>query len=327
MTRFFNTAGPCRPEKHYMLPAEARAGDLHPLIEDEACFVVHAPRQSGKTTSFHHFARTLTGEGRYAAVLASCETGRTARNDVGSGVNAVIRAISHETAIALPQDLQPPPPEEVATIEPEMRLLVYLARWCENCPRPVVLFLDEIDALFGNTLLSLLHQLRAGYRNRPQHFPQAMSLIGLRDVRDYRIHDPAQPDNVAQTMELFGTSSPFNIKVESLTLPNFTAAEVAELYEQHTQETGQAFCDEAKQLAWGLTRGQPWLCNALARQVVRYEVPDRKTTISAEAVEAAKEALILRRDTRAVPPRRDSHLDSLIDRLREGALPRTARPG
>jgi predicted HTH domain antitoxin len=173
-----------------------------------------------------------------------------------------------------------------------------------------VLFLDEIDALFDNLLISVLHQLRTGYADRPGKFPQSVALVGLRDVRDYR--RPVRPE-----VQSFGTSSPFNIKVESLTLPNFTADEVAELYGQHTTDTGQPFTREAQALAFELTRGQPWLVNALARQAVEKLVPDRTVPIDADVIEAAKEALILRRDT---------HLDSLIERLREPRVRRVIEP-
>jgi hypothetical protein len=170
----------------------------------------------------------------------------------------------------------------------------------------VVLFLDEIDALFDNLLISVLHQLRTGYADRPGAFPQSVALIGLRDVRDYRLQ-------VRPEVQSLGTSSPFNIKVESLTLPNFTAAEVAELYAQHTAETGQAFTPEAAARAFELTRGQPWLVNALARQAVEVLVPDRSLPVDAGVIEAAKETLILRRDT---------HLDYLIECSREPRLQR-----
>jgi hypothetical protein len=70
------------------------------------------------------------------------------------------------------------------------------------------------------------------------------------------------------------TSSPFNIKVESLTLGNFSLADVANLYGQHTAETGQIFCDAAIQRVYDLTQGQPWLVNAYARQLVEEIAPD-----------------------------------------------------
>ena len=49
MEKFFNVAGPCLPAKHYMLPALERMPEIRRLVEREMYFVVHAPRQSGKT--------------------------------------------------------------------------------------------------------------------------------------------------------------------------------------------------------------------------------------------------------------------------------------
>ncbi|MCP4663255.1 MAG: ATP-binding protein, partial [bacterium] len=190
------------------------------------------------------------------------------------------------------------------------RFQEYLSRWCERCPRPVVLFLDEIDALVDDTLLSILDQLHSGYPSRPEHFPHALALIGLRDVRDYKI---VRRDGLKRV----GSSSPFNIKSDSLTLRNFNAREVAELYEQHTEETGQRISEEAEALAAELTGGQPWLANALARLLGEDLVPDGSTPTEARHVEIAKETLIRRRDT---------HLDSLIDRLREDRVRKVIEP-
>src|SRR3954453_1500062 len=308
MARFFNTAGPCRPELHYMLPPERRLPELRGLIDQQLYFVVHAPRQTGKTTFFRSLAQSLTAEGRYAALLTSCEAGQAAGGDVGRGINAVLGALRIAAENHLPEELRPPDPDPAAA--GEVRLLDLLTRWSRQCPRPVVLFLDEIDALFDNVLISVLHQLRTGYADRPGKFPQSVALVGLRDVRDYR-------RQVRPEVQSLGTSSPFNIKVESLPLPNFTADEVAELYGQHAADTGQPFTPEAQTLAFELTRGQPWLVNALARQAVEKLVPDRTVPIDAGVIEAAKEALILRRDT---------HLDSLIERLREPRVRRVLEP-
>ena len=49
MERFFNIAGPCVAAKHYMLPATERLPEVPMLIRRGLYFVVHAPRQSGKT--------------------------------------------------------------------------------------------------------------------------------------------------------------------------------------------------------------------------------------------------------------------------------------
>jgi hypothetical protein len=178
----------------------------------------------------------------------------------------------------------------------------YLAEWSRHCPKPVVLFIDEADSLMDELFLVLLRQLRAGFEARPQAFPQSIALVGLRDVRDYKIR--LRPDWAS-----LGTSSPFNVKTKSLFMPGFTQPEVNTLLELHTQATEQVFNQEVKQEIWRLTQGQPWLTNALANQIVNEIMHnDYSQTITLKHVIQAREALIQRRDT---------HLDSLVDKLRE----------
>ena len=301
----FNTAGPCDPERHYMLPPEARLGPVARLIDEAGYFVVHAPRQCGKTTSFQALAARLTREGTYTALWMSCEMAQAAGDDENAGVLAVVQEVE-EMARSLPETLRPVSYQEFAHLGSLNLLRTYLARWAEKSPRPLVLFFDEIDSLHGNTLISVLRQLRTGYSQQPRVFPHSVALIGLRDVRDYRIESGADGPRL-------GTASPFNIKVESITLRNFTAEEVAALCRQHQAATGQSFTAEALGRIFELTQGQPWLVNALARQLVMVEVPDRTQTITEADVENAKERLILRQDT---------HLDSLTARLREPRLRR-----
>ncbi|MEM9165373.1 MAG: ATP-binding protein, partial [Cyanobacteria bacterium P01_F01_bin.4] len=139
--------------------------------------------------------------------------------------------------------------------------------------------------------------------NRPEAFPQSVALVGLRDVRDYKV--------VAGGNGRLNTASPFNIKVRSFTLRNFTVAEVGHLYAQHTQDTGQAFTAAAQQRAFELSQGQPWLVNALAKEAVEEIVNNASAEVTADLIEQAKERLIQRQDT---------HLDSLAERLRESRV-------
>ncbi len=304
--RFFNTAGPCRPEDHYMLPAEVRLPGVWQLIDQKAYFVIHAPRQTGKTTAVLELARKLTASGRYAAVMVSMESGAPFSDDPGAAEWAMLGVWHRSASVHLPADLQPPPWPEA---KPGERIGAALHTWSLASPRPLVMFLDEIDALRDDALLSVLRQLRAGYPDRPQGFPWSLALIGLRDVRDYKIASAGS--------DRLHTASPFNIKVESLTLRNFTAEEVAALYQQHTAETGQVFTPEAMRRAFDLTQGQPWLVNALARQATQFLTPDPQTPITVETIDRAKEILIERQDT---------HLDSLAERLREPRVRRIIEP-
>ncbi|MBM4318979.1 MAG: ATP-binding protein, partial [Deltaproteobacteria bacterium] len=212
MARFFNTTGPCNPVRHYMLPPEDRLPLVRPLIEQQLYFTVHAARQTGKTTSFLAFARSLTAEGRHAALHASCETGQAAGDDVDAAVSAVIDSIESAVRDQLPEPLYPQV-ADAASVRPESRLAYYLEMWCRSCPRPVVLFLDEIDSLLDTSLVSVLRQLRRGFPSRPTAFPQSVALIGLRDVRDYKMRNLVRPES-----STLGTASPFNVKARSLTL-------------------------------------------------------------------------------------------------------------
>jgi hypothetical protein len=298
MRRHFNTAGPCDPARHYLVPPEPRFPEARELIEGQGYFVLHAPRQTGKTTTLRAIAKALTAEGRYAALHFTCEEASIAGDDYGAGLRAVLFALRTAAAWDLPAELQPPPFPEAPD---EQLLTAALSAWTHACPRPLVLFFDEIDSLVGNTLLGVLRQLRAGFPQRPQHFPWSVVLCGMRDVRDYKLASGGSPPRI-------GSSSPFNVKVESSRLADFSFDEVRGLYAQHTEDTGQLFTEAALARAFELTAGQPWLVNALAREIVdKMKVPAPEP-ITAEHMDEAKERLILARAT---------HLDSLLARLAE----------
>src|SRR5215475_7774171 len=261
-------------------------------------FVVHALRQTGKTTALRTLARELTASGEYAALHFSCELGQAVGDDYGAAQRGILDEIRLRAEIALTPNLHPPawPQASDANL-----LAVALTAWARVCPRPLVLFFDEIDALHGQSLVSVLRQLRAGFSERPTAFPASVALCGLRDVRDYKTASGGDPNRL-------GAASPFNIKVESLRLGDFTPDEVHELYAQHTAETGQEFTPDAVQRAVELTAGQPWLVNALAREVVEEIGVPTPEPITTEHLEQAKEGLILARAT---------HLDSLAAKLAE----------
>ena len=187
-----------------------------------------------------------------------------------------------------------------------------LAALCRKAGKPVVVFFDEADCLVGDVLISFLRQLRDGYVNRKLiPFPKSIALVGMLDVRDYKAQ--IRPDG-----ESLGQISPFNIIRKDLLIPNFTESDVRTLYAQHTAETGQVFTDGVVEDVWRLTRGQPWLVNAIACECVEEIHGSRyDETITVADVEAAKEAIIRRRDT---------HVDSLMERMREPRVKRIVEP-
>lgn len=81
--KYFNTSGPCNSENHYMLPTSARLPELRRLIDQKSYFIIHAPRQVGKTTMMIRLAPELLAEGHYIALLVSMEMGAAFNNDKG----------------------------------------------------------------------------------------------------------------------------------------------------------------------------------------------------------------------------------------------------
>lgn len=295
--RKFCIAGPIDPARHYFIPKRLDFNEIATLIEDREYFVLHAPRQSGKTTAIHEIIHLLNAKAACYAVYINIENAQAARDNIEKALITIIETLRHaieqdEKTLAYFDDM-------VAQRVPLTLNAFQLALsfWAKNSAKPIVLFIDEIDSLIGDSLLSVLRQIRSGYIERPRGFPQSICLIGLRDVRDYRIWSKEAGVEIS-------AASPFNIKAKSLLLPNFSVDDVAHLYGQHTEETGQVFENEAIEHAYYLTQGQPWLVNALAHEAVK----DRTQPITKEVIEKAKNALIKRRDT---------HLDSLIDKLRE----------
>ena len=312
--RFFNTTGPIRPEKHYcILPLERlNLAEVLRLIRDEKYFVLHAPRQTGKTSALLALRDLLNGEGHYRCVYVNVEGGQAGREDVEQVMRTILGELASRARSIGDEFLDSVWPDILTKYGPYAALREALTRWSEADAKPLVLLIDEIDSLIGDSLLSVLRQLRAGYDRRPEGFPQSVVLCGVRDVRDYRIQSTAENAIIAG-------GSAFNIKARSLRLGDFSQAEVLALLGQHTEETGQVFTDDALETVWTQTQGQPWLVNALADEACFYgefaEVWDRP--VDADAILAAQEELILRRET---------HLDQLADKLQEERVRRVVEP-
>jgi hypothetical protein len=144
--RRFNTAGPCLPKYHYMIPALGRLPEVPDLVAQLGYFAVHAPRQTGKTTTLRALAEELTAAGEYTALHFSCEVGEAAGDNYGGAQRGILSMIRRRAQTALPPELGPPPWPQA----PDETLLGdALAAWARACPRPLVLFFDEIDALRG----------------------------------------------------------------------------------------------------------------------------------------------------------------------------------
>ena len=235
------------------------------------------------------------------------------REKIPEAMETILQVLAGTAEIVLGDDsLEEIRREAPAKKSPGTALWSALRRWAEADSRPLVLLIDEIDALIGDTLLSVLRQLRSGYDMRPRSFPHSIVLCGVRNVRDYPIHSSSEGEPVAG-----GTV--FNISADSLRLDDFERGEMEALLGQHTEETGQQFEPALVERICTQTAGQPWLVNALCRRAC-FRSPqgrDPGRPISEDDILAAQEVLIQGRVV---------HLDQLADKLQEERVQRVIEP-
>jgi hypothetical protein len=301
--RYFNVSGPCVSGEHYMLdPLRGIGEELMSLIDSKQYFVIHAARQSGKTTLLWGLVDAINAKGDYYAAYCSLETAQELR-EPEIGIPEIVRNIKKcAKNLGLPDGFA----KDADYDNFSGVLNSALTDYCRSLDKPLVLFFDEADCLSNGTLITFLRQLRDGYVSRGRvPFVRSVALVGMRNIRDYRAH--IRPDT-----DTLGSSSPFNIMKESFNLKNFTKADVAELYAQHTAEAGQTFEPQAVEHVFEQTQGQPWLVNAIACECVeKITKKDYSVPITRDLTEQAIRDLILKRGT---------HFDSLMERLKESRV-------
>jgi hypothetical protein len=293
-----------------MIDAASRLEGVERLIDEKQYFVIHAARQSGKTTYLQDLADRLNVDGKYYALYCSLETVQGVI-EPERGIPAIISCIKdsffsydipHGDKFAQTADLT----DYISVLKTELTL------FCRLLDKPLVILFDEADCLSEGTLILFLRQLRDGHNSRPRRaFPHSVALVGMRNIRDYKTK--IRPEG-----ESCGLASPFNIVTETFTLKNFTQEEIAQLYRQHTDETGQLFEQDAIESVGEQTQGQPWLVNAIAREVIiKILKSDYTKPVTTELVNEAIQNIILNRP---------AHIDSLLERLKEERVRQIIEP-
>jgi hypothetical protein len=309
MPKYFNVAGPCVPDKHYMLDPMRGIGDeLMDLVDGEQYFIIHAARQSGKTTLLKALTRQINSQDQYYALYCSLEA-ISIFSEPEKGIPAIIKKIRNYIE---DQDLPEGFAKNVDYDDITGILKSSLVKYCRLLDKPLVVFFDEADCLSNGTLISFLRQLREGYINRSETpFVHSIALVGMRNLRDYKIQ--IRPDS-----DTLGSMSPFNIVRKCFTLRNFIKTEVSELYAQHAAETGQVFEPEVADYIFEQTQGQPWLVNAIACECVE-EITrkDYSKIITREIAELAVQNISLDRST---------HITSMIEKLKEPRIRKIIQP-
>jgi hypothetical protein len=281
-----------------MLPPADRlqGAQLHRYVKDNLYWALHAPRQTGKTTFLQSWMRELNATGKYTACYVSVERcqGLTERSEAIPAICVAIKEWAEAFNLPIPNS---------STEEPSSILSSVLTNWSVLvAPKPLVVLFDEVDVLEGDAMISFLRQLRGGFAARGIGlFPTSIALVGMRDLKDYIVS--------AKDGKPVNPGSPFNIKEDSAVIENFCRNDVACLFAQRTEETGQQIASDALDYVWKQSQGQPWLVNSLfKRATLRILEENDYQTVTIDHIKLAREQMILARET---------HLESLTYRLRD----------
>ena len=287
-------------------PADRLVGaQLHRYIGDKLYWVLHAPRQTGKTTFLQSWMREINSGEEAVACYVSVEDCQKIP-DRQEGMITIYKAVCDFASWGgLPVPL-------IENRESEGLLRVTLKKWAELvAPKPLIVLFDEVDVLEGETLISFLRQLHGGFASRGVgSFPVSIALVGMRDLKDYIT---ASKGGVAPN-----PGSTFNIKEDSALLTNFSKEDITHLFAQRTAENGQMITQEALDYVFEQSNGQPWIVNSLfKRATMRILDFESVETVELKHIEKAQEQMIMARET---------HLDALGERLRDPRIRHVVEP-
>jgi hypothetical protein len=290
-----------------MLPPEQRlvGAQLSRYICDELYWVLHAPRQTGKTTFLQSWVREINAGSEAVACYVSVEDCQKI-TDWEKGMRIIYKAIRDYA------DWGGLPIPVADELEIEGLLRGSLKKWAELvAPKPLIVLFDEVDVVEGDTMISFLRQLRGGFASRGiGKFPVSIALVGMRDLKDYI--------TAANEGKAPNPGSPFNIKADSAVLTNFHKEDVAALFAQRTAENGQQITQEALDYIYEQSKGQPWIVNNLfMRATMRILDRDSSETVTLAHIIEARQQMVLARET---------HLDALAYRLKEPGVRSITEP-
>ena len=244
--RKFSSYGPIDTELNYYVPRQSLIDDAvnHLVGEDPArggrYITVWAPRQRGKSWILQQAMWQLRGDPRYAGfdVLKINLEHLKQERDTDSIVQWLANDILERLAIT--------------GLEIHNLKDLYALFRQDVLQKPLILILDEFDALLPEAISGLVSVFRNIYNTRrdqpdkasaeKEYLLHGLALIGVRSVLGL--------DNPR--------GSPFNVQ-RSLQIPNLTPEEVAEMYHWYERESGQTVEPEVIERIYSELRGQPGL--------------------------------------------------------------------
>ena len=286
-------------------------------VRDMRYFVLHAPRQTGKTSALLALRDVLNAgaAGELHCMYVNVEPAQAVREDVHSAMQVIVGEVASPVLPAT--DSCTKRGRRSSPRSAPVRSRRSCPAWAEES-KPLVVLIDEIDTLIGDALVFVLRQLRAGYNQRPGALPAECWCCAGFATRattvSGRALERSSPGGARSTSERSRcVSATFRRRRRGLLLA------------QHTEEAGQAFMSEAIATVWRQTQGQPWLVNALSERACFRGEASRACTrpITEPAILDAQEQLILAQ-RRKLKTRRNHSAGAMCGVFRSDC--ETARP-
>ncbi len=268
--RRFGTQGPVNPEQHYIVARTDELAEFIKRVKDGRYIVIFAPRQTGKTTFFQRALATLTAEDLTCfpiqlnfEIYVDCDRSEFYEfltKQIYKEIERVFQRRGETLDEALKHFLDNAQITNhlsmIEFFEQLQRFLKYGENW-----QKVVLIIDEFDGIPTSALKGFLHAFRHTYvTDTTFQCPHSLGIVGVRSIAQ---------------LDYDRSVSPFNIQ-DDFALPNFTLAQVQELFGQYTAEVGQAFAPEVIETIHKQTGGQPFLVNRFG-QILTEEMDIPKT--------------------------------------------------
>ena len=261
--RRFSSYGPVDTDLHYYVPRQELVDRAcAELLGDDPAkgghyITVWAPRQRGKTWVMGQAILALQREPAFQVVYLTLEYLRTTADP-----DRVAQLIARDLCKAL------------SLTEIKIGALDEFAQLFTNdvLTRPLILILDEFDALTEGAISGLAVVFRNIYLQRQRQTDRASS------EKDYLLHSVA----LIGVRGVLGiesrAGSPFNVQ-RSLHIPNLTFAEVEAMFRWYARDSGQPVAQAVIDRVYAETRGQPGLTSWLGELLTETYNPDRTRPI------------------------------------------------
>jgi hypothetical protein len=253
--RKFSSYGPIDTDLHYYVPRQALIDQAVSQLMGENpnkgghYMTVWAPRQRGKSSVMQQTLYRLQKEERFDTIVLSLQHLKSQSN-VDKVVQSIALSIVQKLGISEVKVRIPQVPQ-LGDFSAGMSLdqFHHLFRK-EHLAKPLILILDEFDALSEEAISGLADVFRNIYITRQyesnkaplarEYLLHAVALIGVRSVLG--IENPR--------------GSPFNVQ-RGLHIPNLTFAEVEEMVKWYSRESGQEVSEAVIKRVYDETQGQP----------------------------------------------------------------------